>query len=277
MTAQKKTIIGGAAGKRVLITGAAGGIGRALARVFAQEGCRLALLDLDGDGVKALARELKGEGIQAQGHGCDIRDFEACRAVTASVEKDLGGIDILVNNAGLTHRSLFSQTSLEVLKRIMEVNFFGAVHCTQAALPGLMANQGMIVVISSIAGVAPLIGRSGYSASKHALHGFFDTLRAELSGRGVGVLLVCPSYVDTPIDRNALDGKGSKAGSVKATIGGLARPEDVAAAIVKATLKREKRLVLTPVGKISYWLSKLAPDIYVRLMRASVKSEFPMD
>lgn len=263
--------------KTVLITGAAGGIGQALAWRFAREGCKLALLDLDGDGVRAFTDKLRSRGIQAEGHGCDIRDLDACQEIIGKVEERLGNIDILVNNAGITHRSLFAETEIPVLRRIMDVNFFGSVNCTEAALSGLAAKKGMIVVISSIAGIAPLIGRSGYCASKHALHGFFDTLRAELKDRGVGVLMVCPSYVDTPIDKNAVDGKGGQAGEGKAIIGKLARPEDVADAIVKAALKREKRLVLTPVGKVSFWLSKMAPDLYERVMRSSVRSEFHLD
>ncbi|MCX8006445.1 MAG: SDR family oxidoreductase, partial [Burkholderiaceae bacterium] len=175
---------------------------------FAAAGARVAVLDRDGDAVDRMAGELVA-GAGGIALPCDVTDPAACGEAIAAVAARYGGIDVLVNNAGISHRSAFATTSPGVIRRVMEVNFFGAMHCTQAALPHLVASRGAIVVVSSVAGFAPLIGRTGYAASKHALHGFFASLRTELAPAGVTVTLVCPSFVATGIDRNALGGDGN--------------------------------------------------------------------
>ena len=260
--------------RNVVITGAAGGIGRALAGRFAEEGCRVALLDLDGPALERAARELSAEGREVRAEQCDVRDAEQCRAAIDRVIAAWGGVDVLVNNAGVAHRSLLSETEPAVLRQVMDVNFFGAVNCTRAALASVTARRGVIVAVSSVAGFAPLVGRAGYAASKHALHGFFDSLRAEVSAKGVGVLLVCPSFTDTGIDAHALSGSGGLAGKAKSVVGKLAAPRDVAEAIVRAVRARKKLLVLSPVGKASYLLSRFAPALYAKVMRASQGQEF---
>mgnify|MGYP001560868610 CR=1 FL=1 len=257
----------------VLVTGAASGIGRALAHSFSAQGCRLALVDRDQDGLARVAAELALRGAEASAHLCDVTDLEACRAAVAEGIARHGGIDVLINNAGITHRSLFADTDPSVIRRVMEVNFFGAVNFTHAALETVVARRGMIVAISSVAGFAPLVARTGYAASKHALHGFFGSLRAELRHRGTGVLLVCPSYAATSIDASALGGDGQRVGGRKATIGRLLSAEEMADAIVRAVNRRAERLLLSPVTKSSYWLWTLVPRVYEHLMRASHEGE----
>ena len=140
-------------------------------------------------GMLALASELRGGSQVGRVVTCvaDITDADACRLAAAHVVETLGGIDILINNAGRTHLSFLAETEAAVFRRIMDINFFGALHMTQAALPSLVGRRGAIGVLSSVAGFAPLSGRSGYSASKHALHGLFDSLRGELKDQGVSV------------------------------------------------------------------------------------------
>jgi NAD(P)-dependent dehydrogenase (short-subunit alcohol dehydrogenase family) len=140
-----------------------------------------------------------------------------------------GALDGLVNNAGISHRSLFQDTDPAVIRRVMEVNFFGAMQMTHAALPHLLQTRGMVTAISSVAGYAPLLGRTGYAASKHALHGFFDSLRTEVEERGVGVTLVCPSFIATGIGGAALGGQGTSPTSARITTGGESSPDDIAA------------------------------------------------
>ena len=260
-------------GKVVLVTGAASGIGRALAHSFCAQGDRVALVDRDEQGLARVAAELSGPGAGPSIHPCDVTDLDACRAAVAEAVSHHGGIDVLINNAGITHRSLFADTDPSVIRRVMEVNFFGAVNFTHAALDTVVARRGMIVAISSVAGFAPLVARTGYAASKHALHGFFGSLRAELRHRGTSVLLVCPSYAATSIDASALGGDGQRVGGRKATIGRLMSAEEVAEAIVRAVNRRAERLLLSPVTKSSYWLWTLVPRAYERLMRASHKGE----
>ncbi|MCC6999978.1 MAG: SDR family oxidoreductase [Deltaproteobacteria bacterium] len=262
--------------KVVVITGAAGGIGLALAWRFARDGAEVALLDRDAEALQRALEALRAAGHSAMAEVCDVCDVAACEAAIAAVRRRLGGVDVLINNAGISHRSLLVDTTPAVLHRVMDVNFFGAVHCTRAALDSLLERRGVVVAVSSVAGFAPLIGRTGYAASKHALHGFFDSLRAEVASQGVAVLLVCPSFTDTGIDRHALAGDGGPAGQLKAAVGKLATPDEVAAEVAAAVARRQRLLVLSPVGKAAYWLSRLVPAAYERAMRASVRSEFPV-
>ena len=139
-----------------------------------------------------------------------MTDERACADAVERGVAQFGRLDVLVNNAGITHRSPFQATQTEVLRRVMDVNLFGAIHLTRAALPHLKRTRGLIVALSSVAGFTPLIARTGYSASKHALHGFFESLRTELAPDGVGVMMVCPSFIATGIDRHALGPTGGK-------------------------------------------------------------------
>ncbi|MDP6943140.1 MAG: SDR family oxidoreductase [Myxococcota bacterium] len=260
--------------RTVVITGGAGGIGSALASAFGSNGARIALLDLDGERLEATTRALRADGIEVSAHQCDIRDRRQCDAAIEAVITDWGGVDVLVNNAGISHRSLFVDTDHEVIERVMGVNFFGAVHCTRAALPSLVARKGSVVVLSSIAGFAPLLGRTAYAASKHALEGFFSTLRTELEPQGVSVLVVCPGFTDTAMDTRALSGDGSEVGKSRRAVGGTLTPTRVADAIVAAVIARRHKIVLSPIGHISLWLTKVAPRVYERLMVRSQREEF---
>lgn len=257
----------------VLITGAAGGIGSALARRFGAAGWRLALLDIDSDRLQAVHEQLTAENFDALPMVCDLTDFQACSRAVEAIVRHFGRIDVLINNAGITHRSAFADTQPAVFRRVMEVNFFGALHCTKAALPHLAQSRGTIVVISSIAGFSPLYGRSGYAASKYALHGLFESLRTELAGTGVHILLVCPGFTATDIEKRALDADGSFTTHPRSTTGRIARPEEVAAAVYRATLRRRRLLVLSTVGKLAYWISRLAPALYERIMRHRLRHE----
>ena len=220
------------AGRSVVITGAAGGIGSTLAQRFSAAGARVALLDRDVAGIDALAARLGPAGAEVIAIPCDVTAVDDCarRGRSASWPPAVG-VDVLINNAGITHVSPFAETDLSVLRRVMEVNFFGAVTMTSAALPSLVERQGQIVVMSSVAGVAPLALRTGYSASKHALHGCFESLRTELRGTGVGVTMVCPSFVRTGIGDHALGGHGEAPTHPRTETGTPADPADLAEAV----------------------------------------------
>lgn len=250
----------------VVITGAAGGIGRALAHRFAEADWRLALLDLDLEGAEALAGELRDNDGDAIAIRCDVTDDDDCRAAIGAVRDHFGRLDVLINNAGRTHISWFEDTDVAVLRRVMEINFFGAVYCTKAALPALVESRGQVVALSSVAGFAPLAGRVGYAASKHAVQGFFGSVRAELAARGVDVLLVCPGFTDTGIGDNALGGDGGRPANARTTTGTPAPPSQVADAIFDGVARRRRLIVLGFDGKVSWWLHRFAPRLYERLM-----------
>ncbi len=251
--------------KVVLVTGACAGIGRALAQRFAQAGARLVLLDLDQAALDSLAQHLRDHhNVEVLALRCDVAEAAAVEAAVALAVEQFGGIDLLINNAGITHRSRFADTDLAVFQRIMQVNYFGALHCTRAALPSLLARRGQIVVLSSLSGFAPMLDRSAYNASKHALHGLFETLRLELAGSGVNVMLVCPGFTATDIRKKALVGDGSVTAQPIPFVGKVNAPQDTAEAIYRAAVRRKRLLIHSNVNWLARLLARLSPRLFER-------------
>lgn len=251
--------------KVVLVTGACAGIGRALAQRFAQAGARLVLLDLDQAALDSLAQHLRDHhNVEVLALRCDVAEAAAVEAAVALAVEQFGGIDLLINNAGITHRSRFADTDLAVFQRIMQVNYFGALHCTRAALPSLLARRGQIVVLSSLSGFAPMFDRSAYNASKHALHGLFETLRLELAGSGVNVMLVCPGFTATDIRKKALVGDGSVTAQPIPFVGKVNAPQDTAEAIYRAAVRRKRLLIHSNVNWLARLLARLSPRLFER-------------
>lgn len=260
--------------KVVMVSGAAGGLGAALCRRFAAAGAHIAAVDRDAAGLAHLSASLTAVGARVQTLPADITDAQACRAAVSATLAHFGRLDGLVNNAGISHRSLLRETDPATIRRVMEVNFFGALHLTHAALPHLLASRGTVVAISSVAGFAPLVGRTGYAASKHALHGFFDSLRSEVEGEGVGVTLVCPSFIRTGIGAAATDGSGAPVSSRRVIAGSEASAEDIAAHIFAAVAAGHRLLLPDAVSRKAWWLSRLAPDLYAKIMKRRLGEEF---
>lgn len=262
-------------GKVVLVTGAAGGLGAALCRRYAAAGARIAAMDMDGDKLSALVATLPAGTLAIGGpQAGDITQPAACQAAIALTVAQWGALDALVNNAGISHRSLLQDTDPAVIRKVVEVNFFGAMQMTHAALPHLLASRGVVVAISSVAGYAPLLGRAGYCASKHALHGFFNTLRTELQDQGIGVTLVCPSFIATGIGGAALGGTGVSATSPRLTTGGESDPADIAQRIFEAVTHGRPLLLPDRTSRLAWWVNQLAPALYVRTMTRRVRAEF---
>ena len=260
-------------GAAVVISGAGGGLGRALAHRFGHAGSRLVLLDRDAAALQAVARELDAAGIETLALARDVTDEAACLdSVRRGVER-FGRLDVVINNAGITHRSPFETTHSDVLRRVMDVNLFGAIHLTRAALPHLKRAHGLIVALSSVAGFSPLIARTGYAASKHAMHGFFGSLRTELAPAGVGVMLVCPSFVATGIDRNALGPTGDAATHAQVVVGTRLLPDVVADRIVHAATRDRRLVLIGRTAHAAWWLSRLAPGVYERVMARKLRRE----
>ena len=258
----------------VLVSGAAGGLGAGLCARFAAAGAHIVALDINGERLDTLVRALRAGGAKALAVPTDITDARACQQAVDATLVQFRAIDLLINNAGISHRSLLAQTDAAVIRRVMEVNFFGAVNLTLACLPQLLSRRGAIVAVSSVAGFAPLIGRTGYSASKHALHGFFDSLRTEVSEAGVDVTLVCPSFIRTGIGAAASDGSGAAVATPRVMSGGESLPDDVARRIFDAACTGQAMVLPDATARKAWWLSRLAPGLYARLMRQRVGSEF---
>ena len=257
----------------VVVTGAASGIGAAVCRKFAKQGAAVGLMDMDGPLVEALGDTLAAGGTKVLAVQCDVSCRDACEGAIQKIIRHFGGIDVLVNNAGITQRGPFTENRISVYRKVMEVNFFGSLYCTKAAMDSLLERQGTIVVMESISGVSPLVGRTGYCASKHALHGLFTTLRCEVRHKGVHVMIVCPGFVKSNLQSRALNADGGIARHPRTVVGKQTTPEQVAESVYRGTLARRRLLILTPMGKLGYWLSRLTPVIYERLMERAFRNE----
>lgn len=255
-------------GKVVWITGASSGIGAALAGAFARRGARLILSARRADALAEVeaASRAAGGGETAL-LPLDLADGESLGAKAGEALSRFGRIDLLVNSGGISQRSLAKDTGIEVDRRLMEVNYFGTVALTKAVLPHMLERRGgRIVVVTSLTGLFGTPLRSGYAASKHALHGFFDSLRAELAGTGVEVTLVCPGFVRTAISNNALTADGTAQGTLDRAQAEGMDPDDCAARIL-AGIESGRREVL--VGGREVWgvhLSRWFPGLFARLI-----------
>lgn len=254
-------------GKVVVITGAAGGIGSALASRFANAGCKLALMDIAEGPLAQLAEYLSHDGTEVFTRVNDVTDEADCKAAVADVVARFGAIDVLINNAGRTHLSFFAETEVRVLRQIMEINHFGAVHWTHHALHPLEKNGGAVVAISSIAGVGPLAGRCGYSASKHAMYGFFESIRGELKPLGIRVMSVCPMFVtNTGIGASAFSGTGGAVTKDRTQTGKTITPDMLADDIFHGLVRGKDRLFPTSTARLAFVLSRVAPKFYEKKM-----------
>jgi dehydrogenase/reductase SDR family member 7B len=257
----------------VLITGGTSGIGRACAIAFGQAGARVVVTGRDEARLQDTARELAGLGITHLTVRADVGvATDAARAVQEAVAA-FGRLDVLLNNAGISMRARFQDVDLSVIERLMQTNFFGTVYTTKAALPHLLASKGSVVGISSIAGYRGLPGRTGYSASKFAMHGFLEALRTELLPQGVHVLLACPGFTASNIRQVALAADGSSQGESPRDEQKMMSSEEVAKYILRAVQHRRRDLVLTGQGKLTVFLNKWLPALTDKLVLNHFRKE----
>jgi len=257
------------AGATVAVTGGAGGIGLAIASRFAVRGATPWLIDVDGVRLGEAAKVIGG----ARTLVADLTDLDTCRSAIEEIRSVSGGLDALVNNAGITHRSPFIETDPAVIARVMEVNYLGSVNVTSAALPSLVESAGAIGVVTSVAGFAPVLGRTGYVGSKHALTGLFSTLRAEVSPYGVDVTIIAPTFVATDMQERALGGDGSVTAHAQSRVGKQVGATTVAERTVRAMERRRRTAIIGGVGHLTRAMTAVAPAIYERLMARSLRSE----
>jgi short-subunit dehydrogenase len=254
-------------GQRVWVTGASSGIGEALAGALARRGARLVLSARRGDELERVRRGLE----RADDHRVVAFDIADERAVEAAAREALAAgerLDLLVLNAGITQRALARDTTLAVDRRLFEVNFFGPVALTKAVLPALRAQGGgRLVVVSSLVGRIGTPLRSGYAASKHALHGFFESLRAEEHEAGIRVTMVLPGFIRTPLPVTALTGDGSPQGRMdRAQLEGM-DPGDCAERIVRAVERGKDEVLVGGKERFAVHLGRVAPGLLRRVLR----------
>jgi len=250
--------------KVVVITGASSGIGRALALEFAGRGAKLTLGARRIERLKELEKELPDtEVLSVQ---TDVSLEADCRNLIDQTINHFGRIDVFINNAGISMRALFEEVELEVLRRLMDVNFWGTVYCSKYALPYLLKTKGSLVGVISIAGYVGLPGRTGYSASKFAVRGFLDTLRIENLKKGLHVLVAAPGFTASEVRKSALTDSGSAQGETPRDESKMMSAEECAMHIAHAVDRRKRQLVLTFVeGKVTVFLGKFFPKLLDKL------------
>ena len=249
--------------KVVVITGGTDGIGKALVDLFISEGAKVATCGRNYDKLYSL--QLEHSNVMLHAMTCDLSKQQDCKRFIESTIKTFGGIDILINNAGISMRALFEDLDVEVIRKVMDVNFFGAVYCTKYALSSILERKGIVVGVSSIAGYRGLPGRSGYSASKFALQGWLESLRTELLHKDVHVMWVSPGYTTSNIRNVALNNEGEPEAESLMDESKMMTPEDCAREIYKAIEQKKRSLVLTGTGKRTLLINRLFPGLADKL------------
>lgn len=238
-------------GKAIVLTGASSGIGRALALELASQHARLVLAARDANRLEEVAAECRAHGAEALIVRTDVSDYEQCRALVERAVERFGGLDVLINNAGRAMWCRFDELAeMRVMEDLMRVNYLGSVYCTHHALPHLKRAQGLIVATASLAGLIGVPLLTGYAASKHAMLGFFDSLRIELQGTGVDVTVLAPDFVQSEILPRATGADGKPIEKSPLDQSNLLSAEKCARRMIKA-MARRRRLLLT--SKRSAW------------------------
>jgi dehydrogenase/reductase SDR family member 7B len=242
-----------------VITGGSSGIGLALAHRYAQAGYSVAITGRDAPALEVARKAISQHGSPVLALPGDVTSLTDCIEAAAQVYSAFGPATVVIANAGISMRALFSEVEPSVLRRLMDVNFFGTVHTAKAFLPHLVATKGSLVGISSIAGYRGLPARTGYSASKAAMQAFLESLRAELYGQGIHILTACPGFTASAIRTHALNAAGQPQGASPLDEATIMPAETVANAIYNAQHARKRDLVLTRQGKLTVLLNKWLP------------------
>lgn len=254
--------------KRVWITGASSGIGEALAKAFSLHGAHLIISARNERELQRVAAECAAKGAASVlVQPLDLADHASIPGIVRQVAQQVGKIDVLVNNGGISQRSLAQDTAFEVDQQMMNVNYLGTVAVTKAVLPIMLTHQlGHFVTITSLTGKFGTPLRSSYAASKHALHGFFDSLRAELASTPIKVTLICPGYIRTNISINALTGSGAKQGTMDEATGKGMDPDELAIRILNAVEKGKEEAYFGGKEVLGVYLKRFFPGYFSKLV-----------
>ena len=259
--------------RTVVITGASSGIGRALAYECASVGANVVLGARQTEELAAVCDDIVSRGGRAVFERCDVTVREDCKALIARAVVAFGGVDVLICNAGVSMRALFDDVELDVLHRLMDVNFWGTVNCVKYALPYIQASKGSIVGVSSVAGLHGLPARTGYSASKYAMTGFLDTIRVENLKKGVHVMTACPGFTASNVRFAALTADGSPQGATPRNESRMMTAEEVAHRIRKGVERRKRLLLMESEGRLTHLLKKFSPALVDRLFYWAMSRE----
>lgn len=250
--------------KVVVVTGASYGIGEAIAREFAKNSSKVMLAARSEKNLAKICDELNAEGYAVSYVKTDVSVEDDCKNLITRTVELYGTIDILVNNAGISMRAAFEDVEMDVLHRLMDVNFWGTVYCTKYALPFLVKNKGSLIGVSSVAGFHGLPGRTGYCASKFAMHGFLETVRIENLKKGLHVMIIAPGFTATEIRKHALNADGKEQGESPLDENSLMSPEYVAMWVLKGIRKRKRNKLLTWYGRLTALFQRIVPELVDR-------------
>jgi short-subunit dehydrogenase len=246
--------------KVVIITGASSGIGKALAYEFGGKGSKVVLAARNLKNLNEIVSDLQQLGIEALAIRTDVTVEQDCRILVEKTVEKFGRVDILINNAGISMRAIFIDLQLDVMRRLMDTNYWGTVYCTKYAMPHLLKTKGSLVGVISIGGYIGMPGRSAYAASKFAVRGFLSTLRTENRRTGLHVLIVAPGFTTSNIRRAALLADGSMQGETPRDENHMMKAETVANHVYKSVASRKRELILTfREGKLTVFLAKIFP------------------
>jgi len=253
--------------KVIWITGASSGIGEGLALELAKQGARLIISARREEELKRVAALTKLPELDLMILPFDLKDTSNASGLTANIINKFGRIDMLVNNGGMSQRAEMEKTSIEIDRELMEVNYFSAVNLTRAVLPYMKRQKGgHIIVISSVAGKFGFYLRSGYSAAKHALHGFFDSFRLETEKDGIKTLIVCPGKIKTNISLNAVTDKGAH-GKMDPSHENAMSSEECARIILKAIQNNEEEILVGGKELLAVKIKRFFPKWFGRIIR----------
>ncbi|MBO5732347.1 MAG: SDR family oxidoreductase [Alistipes sp.] len=259
--------------KVIVITGASSGIGEAMAREYAAMGAKVVLGARREEELERVASEIETCGGKVAYIACDVTKEKDCQALIDKAVESYGRIDVMICNAGLSMRALFDDCDLEVLHRLMDVNFWGTVNCTKYALPWLQRSRGSLVGISSVAGIHGLPGRTGYSASKYAMTGFLDTIRIENLKKGVHVMTACPGFTASNVRFAALTADGTQQGETPRNEARMMTPEQVAHIVARGIRRRKRLCLMEWEGRATHHLKKFFPALVDRLFYMVMANE----
>lgn len=259
----------------MIITGASAGIGRALACALAPHAPKLVLVARDQGRLEQVAEICEGFGAATLVVPTNVADPQACEEMIQATTEKFFRIDVLVNNAGISMWATVEEVKhVEQFKHVLEVNLLGSMYCTKFALPFLKHTQGRIVAISSVASLTGVPSHAAYCASKHAMNGFFESLRIELMGTGVSVTIVAPDFVQSEIHARSLGADGKPLGRLLQNHGSFLRAEDCAGIIIKAMVQRKRFVITSLRGKLGRWVKLMSPRLIDWIARKGVEEAY---
>jgi len=256
----------------VVITGASAGIGLEISKMLARQGACLVLAARNPQLIGEAVEACRSLGAKAIGVPTDVADREQCRALIERAVSEFGRVDTLVNNAGISMHARFDELhDIEAVERITAINYFGAVYCTWYALPHLKKTRGRLVAVSSLTGKNGVPTRTLYAGTKHAMAGFFDSLRIELRDQGVSVTVIYPGFVATDIAERALGPDGKPLGVRPVNKNAIMTVEECARQTIDAMSHRKREVVMTGRARIGMIVKAIWPDIVDRIAERGIR------